>query len=48
MIPTLSRTVTTLNIAAAAAVAGSYVLRASRPQARHSSGQPLTPGAAVG
>jgi len=33
-IPTASRTVTTLNVAAAAAVAGWYVLRGSGPQAR--------------
>jgi hypothetical protein len=34
VIPTLSRTVKTLNVAAAAAVAGWYVLRGSGPQAR--------------
>lgn len=34
MIPTASRTVTTLNVAAAAAVAGWYVLHGSGPQAR--------------
>jgi hypothetical protein len=34
VIPTLSPTVTTLNVAAAAAVAGWYVLRGSGPQAR--------------
>jgi hypothetical protein len=34
VIPTWSRTVTTLNVAAAAAVAGWYVLRGSGPQAR--------------
>lgn len=34
VIPTASRTVTTLNVAAAAAVAGWYVLRGSGPQAR--------------
>jgi hypothetical protein len=34
MIPTASRTVTTLNVAAAAAVAGWYVLRGGAPQAR--------------
>lgn len=33
VIPTLSRTMTTLNVAAAAAVAGWYVLRGSGPQA---------------
>lgn len=49
VIPTASRTVTTLNVAAAAAVAGWYVLHGSGPQARGRAPRPaLADGAAVG
>jgi tRNA G18 (ribose-2'-O)-methylase SpoU len=43
-IPTLSRTVTTLNVAAAAAVAAWYVMRGSRAQARAARPETRRPG----